>query len=269
MRRDVPAARLFLRCAFGLAVASCTAVACAETVRLRYELSVSGIGAADMAVAATLTADGYAVRAQGETYGAASMFDDLKIDAQVTGTLAGGEVRPSTFGTDNMLDGRPRHARVGWLPTGEATTLDIAPTLADEERTPIPDPARLHALDPISALFAFALGAPARGICEGSADVFDGRRSYSLALAPDPEGVTWVKMTIGDAEVVTLRCAIQSRRTGGVSPSSWFSSSGETETARIWFWRDPRGRAIPVRVEADAPIGYGVGQLAGLPDYGE
>jgi len=269
MRRDVPSARTLLRCAFGLAVASCTAAAHAETVSLSYDLSVSGIGAADMAIAATLTADGYTVRAQGETYGAASMFDDLKIDAQVAGTLAGSEVRPISFGTDNVLDGHPRHARVGWLPTGEATTQALAPSLAEEERTPIPDTARMHALDPISALFAFALGGPARGTCTGAADVFDGRRSYSLALSADPDGATWVKMDIGDAEVVALKCAIQSQRTGGVSPSSWFSGSGETETARIWFWRDPRGRAIPVRVEAEAPVGYAVGQLAGLPDYGE
>ncbi len=269
MRRDVPAAGPLLRCAFGLAVASCTAAAYAQTVRLNYELSVSGIGAADMAIAATVTDDTYAVRAQGETYGAASMFDDLKIDAQVTGALAGGEVKPGSFGTDNVLDGHPRRARVGWLPTGEAVTQDLAPSLADEERTPIPDAARLRALDPISALFAFALGAPARGTCAGSADVFDGRRSYSLALSPDPDGAVWVKMAIGDAEIIALKCAIQSRRTGGVSPSSWFSGSGETETASIWFWRDPKGRALPIRVEADAPIGYGVGQLTRLPDYGE
>jgi hypothetical protein len=172
---------------------------------------------------------------------------------------------PQSFGTDNVLNGDRRHARVMWLPTGEAQVTNLHPTLEAEKRTPIPDDARSGALDPISALYTFARGGPAAGTCEGGVKVFDGRRSYTLALGPDKDGASWVKLAVGGTDVVALKCLIQSRRTGGSSPDSWFSSSGETEDASIWFWRDPQGRAIPVRVEADAAIGYAVGELAELP----
>lgn len=264
MRRIAAAVRPILRCfAAGL---SWLGAAQAETVSLHYELSVAGIGVADMAVSAQLDGEDYAVQARGETYGAASMFDDLKIDARVSGRVADGSVTPQAFGADNVLNGRQRHARVAWSPDGEATTQDLQPSLADEKRTPIPDDARMGALDPMTALLGFALGGPASGACSGSAKVFDGRRSYTLDLFSDPEGLTYVKRRIGDADVIALKCAIRSRRTGGASPSSWFSGSGESESAKIWFWRDPKGRAIPIRVEADAAIGYGIGELARLPD---
>jgi len=250
---------------FALAVAG-TAASHAEDIHLQYDLSVSGIGVAAMAVAARIDDGTYAMQAKGETFGPASMFDDLAIDARVTGRIAAGTVAPETFGTDNVLNGQVRHARVTWTPTGEGVVQALHPTLAEEERSAIPDDARAGSLDPISALFAFALGGPATGTCEGGAKVFDGRRSYTLTLSPDRDGASWVKLDIGDATVVTLKCTISSQRTGGASPSSWFSSSGETEAASIWFWRDPKGRAIPVRVEADAPVGYAVGELAALPD---
>jgi hypothetical protein len=264
MRRDVPAVRPILRCAFAFGLAA-LGVARAETVDLRYELSVSGIGVADMAVAVTLEGNAYSAQAKGATFGAAAMFDDLKIDARGAGRLAPGAVTPESFGTDNVLNGSPRRARVTWSPGGEASVQELHPTLAEEERTPIPDDARQGSLDPISGLMAFALGAPAAGTCSGAAKIFDGRRSYTLALSPDADGVTYVRLKIGDAEIVALKCAIQSQRTGGASPDSWVSSSGEVETASIWFWRDPKGRAVPVRVEADAAIGYAVGELARLP----
>lgn len=265
MRRDVPAVRPILRCALAAGLAGLF-VARAETVSLNYDLSVSGIGVADMAVTVQIDGDVYSAEARGATFGAATMFDDLKIDARGTGRLAQGAVTPRDFGTDNVLNGKPRRARVTWSEGGEAVTQDLSPSLADEARSPIPDDARMGALDPISALFSFALGGPAKGSCAGSARVFDGRRSYTLDLFPDGEGLTYVRRPIGGTEVILLKCGISSRRTGGASPSSWFSSSGETETASIWFWRDPKGRAVPVRVEADAAVGYAVGELSRLPD---
>lgn len=236
----------------------------AKTYSLFYEASVSGIGVADVQITATLEGGRYSINALGNTYGAASLFGDLDLNATAAGTVEGETVAPVAFGTDNQYNGDERHTRVAWK-SSEAIAQDVIPSLADEERTPIPDDARQGALDPISAFLAFATSGPSRQICEGAAKIFDGRRSYTLTLAPDAEGIAVEIVEVGDVEVQALKCRINSYRTGGKSPDGILSSSGDSEDASIWFWRDPEGYAIPVRVEAEAPIGHSVAQLAALP----
>ena len=153
---------------------------------------------------------------------------------------------------------------MAWSGT-EGVAEEVAPSLQDEERTPIPDDARMDAVDPISALMRFAYGPPAEGVCAGSVKVFDGRRSYTLSLDNADGNGLMEELEIGDTAVTALKCRIVSMRTGGKSPDSWLSSSKPQDTASIWFWRDGEGRAVPVRLEADAPIGHGVAQLAYLP----
>jgi len=118
---------------------------------------------------------------------------------------------PVAFGTDNRYNGDERHTRVGWKSV-EAVAQDVVPSLADEERTPIPDDARQGAIDPISAFLRFATGGPAQSRCEGSIKVFDGRRSYTLTLFPGADGMTEEAIDVGDIEVTALKCRIQSVR---------------------------------------------------------
>lgn len=192
------------------------------------------------------------------------MVEDLAVSATSMGSVEGAVITPRWFGTDNVLDGEARMTRVAWS-GNEAVAEQVVPSLEGEERKPIPDEARQHAMDPIAAMFSFAIGFPAQGKCDGYARAFDGRRSYNLILdAADGSGVI-EQVEIGGAVVPALKCRISSQRTGGKSPDGWFSSSREYEHATIWFWRDASGRAIPVRLEADAPIGTGVAQLRALP----
>ena len=109
----------------------------------------------------------------------------------------------------------------------------------------------------------FAADGPSKGKCEGGAKVFDGRRSYTLTLSPADVAAELVD--VGDNEVQALKCTITSYRTGGKSPDGILSSSDGTENATIWFWTDTVGYAVPVRIEADAPVGYAVAQLVELP----
>lgn len=231
---------------------------------LTFNLSAAGVGAADIRITAVFERGWYYINAAGRTYGAADIFESLAVNATVQGKVAADLVQPQTFGTDNILDGDRRSTRVTWS-GAEAVAQSVVPSLAEEERTPIPDEARQGALDPISAMLRFALGAPSQGRCEGYSPVFDGRRSYTLVLdAQDGNGVAET-IAIGDARVETLRCRITSIRTGGKSPDSWLTSSDPYEHALIWFWKDPKGRALPVRVKADAPVGSAIAELAALP----
>ena len=68
----------------------------------------------------------------------------------------------------------------------------------------------------------------------------------------------------GFAQIVT-QVAKMNMRTGGQTPESWLSSSRGHEEAEIWFWLDADGRAVPVRLEGDAPIGSAVAELTALP----
>lgn len=235
-----------------------------DRLTLHYDLSVSGIGMAEAEVAVQIGSDGYAIDAHVETYGAASLLEDLTVNASTAGLTPGGAVVPERFETRNLYNGDPRHAEVRW--SGEwATVAALAPTLEEEERTSIPDEARLSAFDPLSAMLSFATGAPSQGQCAGTAKVFDGRRSYVLTLDPGEDAGRLESLEIGGTAVTALKCRISSLRTGGKSPDGWLSDTSDSEAAEIWFWRDPAGRAVPVRLEADAPVGYAVAQLSRLP----
>lgn len=255
-----------MRC-FAAALAFLTAATApvqAETITLNYELSAAGIGVADVVVTTSFEGPSYRITAAGHSYGLASVFGDLTLSAMAEGAVAGGFLTPRYFGTHNLYDGETRITRVGW-PGGVATVEEVVPSAEQEERSPVPETARQSAVDPISAMLAFAIGSPASGLCTGRIDVYDGRRSYTLMLDGGPDGAQLEAMTIGDVEVTTRKCRVTSIRTGGKSPEGVFSSGKDRESAEIWFWTDAAGRAVPVRVEADAPIGTAVAQLAALP----
>lgn len=233
-------------------------------VILDYDLSAAGMGAAIFRVSASFEGHEFKISASGQTRGAAALVENLSVWAVSIGSIEGSTIAPRWFGTDNVLDGEKRSTRVAWSGI-EAVVQQVVPSLEEEERQPIPDDARMNALDPIAALFSFAVGGPSQGKCEGYAKALDGRRSYNLILdAADGSGV-FQQFEIGGAVVSALKCRISSQRTGGKSPEGWFTRSREYEHASIWFWKDASGRAIPVRLEADAPIGTGVAQLRTLP----
>ncbi len=138
------------------------------------------------------------------------------------------------------------------------------PSQAEDERTPIPPDALPGAVDPIAAVLRFAAGPPREGRCEGEQKVFDGRRSYTLGLSLGDEGGIDA-IDVGGTDIQALKCRVTMTRTGGRSPDPWPFRSADVEEAWLWFWTSPQGWAIPVRFEADAPVGYAVGELAELP----
>jgi len=235
-----------------------------ERLVLVYDLSASGIDMAEARITVEFGSEGYSIAAFVETFGAADLLESLAVHAVARGEVSPAAIMPSAFSTRNVYNGNPRHADVDWYGP-EATVSALAPTLEEEERTSIPDEARLSAFDPLSAMLSFATGAPSQGQCAGTAKVFDGRRSYVLTLDPGEDAGRLESLEIGGTAVTALKCRISSLRTGGKSPDGWLSDTSDSEAAEIWFWRDPAGRAVPVRLEADAPVGYAVAQLSRLP----
>ncbi len=232
----------------------------ADDIRLSYTSRVMGFTVAWADVTATLGEGRYDIRVTGANTGLADLFGSLSLSAAAWGGLTPQGVEPWGFGTDNLYDGERRRTRLSWN-DDEAVPESIEPSLAAEERTPIPDDARDGAFDPISAMLAVAYGPASEGRCAGSVEVYDGRRSYTLTLS----GGAAERIEIGDVEIDALKCALTYLRTGGKAPGGWLSSSTDREEAEIWFWRDASGRALPVRIEGDAPIGSAVAELKALP----
>ncbi|MFT3811472.1 MAG: DUF3108 domain-containing protein [Micropepsaceae bacterium] len=245
-----------------LALAALTGAASAETLTLDYQMRVMGFTVAYARVDAAIEDTRYTIRVTGENTGLADLFGSLTLDATASGAFPGRIIVPTYFETRNLYDGAPRQTRVVW--TGaDANPEIITPSLEVEDRTPIPDEAREDALDPISALLAFAYGEPSRWRCLGDVKVYDGRRSYTLTL---DEGIV-ERVRIGSYELTALKCRIVYLRTGGKAPGGWLSSSDDRDEAEIWFWIDGEGRALPVLLEGDAPIGSAVAELQALPGY--
>lgn len=99
------------------------------------------------------------------------------------------------------------------------------------------------ALDPLSAAALFLAPMPPEGLCDGTVEVFDGRRRSRISLSPPaPHGPGW-------------RCHGAWERVGGYKPEDM--ERGPVPL-RADFAPRPDGLAQLIRVEADTGWGMGV-----------
>jgi hypothetical protein len=246
-----------------LALFAAAAASAAEPplpVTLHYTLRAAGLTSFDLRVAFSLAPLSYAVTVQGETRGAADWLVGFRLNVTSVGSVTDGRAMPALFGTDNRFEGETRRTRVSWA-DGNASADEIVPSPQDEGRETVPPELQAGSVDPVGAVVRFGLGPVKDGRCEGAENIFDGRRSYTLTL----DGGTRETVDIGGTPVEALKCRLVMTRTGGRSDDSWPFRSADVEESAIWFWTLPQGYAIPVRVEADAPIGTAVGELVSLP----
>lgn len=172
-------------CAF-LAVALLPAQASAQAkLEARYRVTLAGLPIGSGGWTVDVSGKRYAMEANGQTSGLASVFASGSGVAAARGVVNGNRLMPNAFSlsikTRNNLD-RIRVALAG----GTVKSLSIEPPLKPSpNREPLTDAHKRGVLDPISAGVLPSVGRDgvAPEVCRGTLPVFDGKQRFDLELS--------------------------------------------------------------------------------------
>lgn len=180
--------------------------AMAEEVAGRFDLSLKGLRAGQLAFAATLEAGAYTASGDLRTTGLAALFRKVHYKAEAQGAWKGGlAFQPKLYREDADTGKRQSQAEMAYragVPQVKSYNPPRAPRPYDVEPG-----AMGGTLDPLTALIAVMAPVEREGLCGLKLKLFDGRRASQVVLAP-------VKAPSDGA----VECAGEYRRLGGFSP---------------------------------------------------
>lgn len=154
-----------------------------------FTISIVGLTAGRLALAADSSDTRYAVRARATSAGLAGLFSSFEVDQKVSGRVRAGRLQPEAY------EARAKGARAGR--GAEMRYTDGVPslvTLSEEPRpgAPVIDPATMGGtVDPLTAMYAVLRTVPSAALCQLDLEIYDGHRHSRVTLRPlsdDPLG---------------------------------------------------------------------------------
>jgi hypothetical protein len=146
-----------------------------------YTITVSGLKAGTLTVAANSNGSSYAVTSRAASAGLAGLFRSFSITSRVSGTQSGGTLRPLRYVSQS------EGARAGR--SAELTFQDGTPTVVNAASEPAPDapkvdPASLtNVVDPLTGLYAILRDTAMDDVCTLDLSMFDGHRVSRVTLS--------------------------------------------------------------------------------------
>jgi hypothetical protein len=170
-----------------LGAAACVAAtaAQADTLRVRYSVTLVGLSLGTASLAASLNPGHYKIEAAARLTGIASLVSNSKGVAISTGGFAPGKPLPATYATTSSSSQMTRTVRMA-LNAGSVRGVDISPPIDEApDRIPVTDRQKRGVIDPLSALLMPVPGdAPAVGpaSCNRTIPVYDGFTRFDVPL---------------------------------------------------------------------------------------
>lgn len=228
----------------------------AGEVTLTYALAAGGFDVGTLRAEVTVGGGRYRVRSHLVAAGLIGYITGFESEADTEGALAtAGTVAPLRHDARNLWFGKTRWVRMRY--EGARPSVRLHPSAEEDDREPVPEGMQAHTLDPLSAAIAIAMNGGGTAP-PGEMAVFDGRRRYGLTVTPGPLEAIRDAGYSGPAR----RLDVTMRRLAGHSRSPFFPRSQAPNKARLWVAAPgPHGLPIPVRVEADSPLGAFVAHL--------
>ncbi len=170
----------------GEAAPAGAAVPPAPETRLKYSVSLAGIGIARADLTLAAAADHYASRLIWRTSGLVDVFAATRGDASASGQLGPRRPVPATY---TLASGEGRKAvKVMLAMAGGAVKAAEAlpPSRQTSDLVPLQPQHRVDVLDPLSATLVPAKAEAADGstLCRRTLQVFDGWTRYDIRLSP-------------------------------------------------------------------------------------
>jgi hypothetical protein len=226
-------------------------------VQASYTAYFSGFSVVTVDASIDLGAEAYRVAATMRTTGMLAMIvrgeQVTLVEGRVQPAASPFALAPSRFLTEGTWRSTLRRVAMGWT-GGQPEVLSLVPATQDE-REPVPPELQRNTVDTMTALAALVRQAAATGSCDGSAQVFDGRRRSDFTATTDGmetlEAHRW-----GSFSGPALRCRFEGRQVAGFWKAGDREEAAKPRGGLAWFASPGPGLPmIPVRIESDTSWG--------------
>jgi hypothetical protein len=170
-----------------IALAACAAAALparAETLKVDYGISLSGLPLGTAELSANLEGSRYRMELGARLTGLAGALTGGRGGATAAGAVAWPQPAPTSFALTSRTSRDQRTVRMN-LSGGNVASLDIAPPLDDKpDRVPLSDSHKRGVTDPVSALLMpIRAAATDPANCNRTIPVFDGGARFDVVLS--------------------------------------------------------------------------------------
>ena len=254
-RRSLPAAVLLLA-----AAASGGPAHAQGRFEARYSVTIAGIPVGQGAWIGEIAQNQYTTAASGRVTGIARVLTDGEGFGAARGQVNAGRLVPASYAVTVTADRRPDEVRMAFARGGVKELQVEPPTPHAPDRVPVTDAHRRGVLDPLSAGLIPVGGTGevlAPQACERTAQIFDGRQRYDLALSfKRMERVRAEKGYEGPVVV----CTVAYRPIAGHRPDRpAIRQLMESRDMEIWFAPVAGTRfLVPFRISMPTQIGTAV-----------
>jgi Protein of unknown function (DUF3108) len=221
------------------------APAVAEPLVARYAVRAAGLTVMTVLAEVELAAAYYRLRTEVRATGVAAILGDSHQVTSIEGAWRGSLPRPLRYRAEGVWRGAPRQVAIDW-PTPEEPVISRLVPANEPEREAVPPALRRDTIDGLSAVVLLARAAAESGRCEGTAQVFDGRRRAEYQAVTEGRDRLAEPGFAGEA----LRCGIAMRVLAGRHAGQDPEPAKTPQHATAWLARlSADGPVLPVRID--------------------
>jgi hypothetical protein len=152
----------------------------------RYAVTIAGIPVGQGVWTADIAQDQYTTAASGRITGIARVLTNGEGYGAARGRVLAGRLAPTSYAVTVTVDDRPDEVRMAFTGGGVKDLVVVPPTPYAPDRVPLAEAHRRGVVDPLTAGLIPVAGTgelltPAA--CQRTAQIFDGRQRYDLALS--------------------------------------------------------------------------------------
>ena len=178
--------RFFSRfCGPALLIGLAASQAEADTLNIRYSVSMLGLSIGTASLTGTFDATSYRIEANTKLSGLAALMSSSKGAAASTGAFARSQIVPATYATTSANSTVSRTVRMS-MAAGAVKAFEITPPFEDQAgRIPLGDEHKRGIVDPLSAVIMSVPGdQPLIGpaACNRTLPIFDGFTRFNVPL---------------------------------------------------------------------------------------
>lgn len=214
------------------ALAPASATDPADKVRLRYDVTLSGIRALELRYDAALGATAYDAKVDVKLKGIAKMLAEFDLEIAAAGRVAPTGLQPATFRMVTSDEEKNRTQNVSWSPDGTPLAKRNY-TLKPERAAQLATAVKPGMPDPLTVLMSMAI-TPSAGLCNGTT------RSYNGAEVID---FTFTKLGTENFDASSkgayrgpvTRCKLELKPVAGVSEKRLRKWAKRPPIYTLWF----------------------------------
>ena len=250
-------------CALAALFAPAQASADHRHAQFSYAIYSGGFQIFTLDASATLGPKGFSAEMLGRTNGVFEWVLRFFLSARAEGSIGAAGLVPVRYSTESEWRWNKRTMTIDWDDARMPAARRVP--LADpysEDRTPVPPAMMVGTTDLLTALLDRVLAKPGRDPCQGTAQVYDGRRRYDLRFTPQGrETLTPSSYAIFAGEAI--KCRLDLIRVAGYKiVTDPGDMSAEDDTTMVWLGRlQPGEPLVPVRIEATNRLGRMIGHV--------